>query len=947
VGLLGVFTFARYAVESVFRNRRRSIYALVGVVIAISLVSGSFIAVDSSALGRLRAALDEVPVDFVGYPYGSDLSSLTTSKNSEICAAIEGVQNVEDAEYVMHTSSWKLSNEDGESVAEGTYYQFYVSYLLDTESDRILLESGIDGEVPEQGTVAIGAELASSLGIVVGDSLLCSCMQYSYDYDSVNGTYIEHWTYVNLTLPVSQVWSQERSGGYDWYYTDALSILGRPAQAVMNAVDLPLLADPLEDAGLTPYLDLSFQVWIDRNAVIDLGDIQGTLADLDFIGNRIDRSVSTYGVYFSSSPLAGALQSVDSDISGMKSLFFGLSMPVVAIGAYLSLVGVDLGVSARRREVGILKSRGASNRQVFVSLFVESVVLGCIAGLLGLMFGVLVSRFLVGTAVTFSAGSGSEASLTDLVIGPSSVVTSVLLGILLMVVSAYRPLKRASKVDAAEALHYYVRGETKIEYKARWDFLALFFVCLSVFSVLTSQNPINIGRGYMLSSIFTLLWLAGIVMLPAMPFLLSVSVVRLLTRGSRKLYSRFTRIVRPWTKELHYLVDKNIVRNPKRASNMCIIIALTLAFGLFISITMETTIGNRIQEIRSQIGSDVRITAYPDWNGTSSTVDLTVLDTVDSVDGVDSSARCYVLSFSLDDGSSYWGGSAAVFDPTAYADTVGLHDPWLGEGDRDKLALIEENGTTLVSESFAEYNYLLVGDILDIRLTDALELSLEVVGVIGDLPGLSASIYVDIGTVSFVPEAWVTSSIMLFVDVHHGYDQSAVADEVAAICNEAGALVSSTEVYDELVAELMDDPTFGALSDFLYMEYALSFIIMCVGVGLVIFVTVSERERELACIMARGSSSSQMRKVLMGESLSLMSLGFVVGATTGIFSAWLFDALLQFVSNNGSVSTSIIIGNVTVAILVASLVSFVLASFLATSRLGRLRLAEVLRIRGG
>jgi predicted lysophospholipase L1 biosynthesis ABC-type transport system permease subunit len=206
---------------------------------------------------------------------------------------------------------------------------------------------------------------------------------------------------------------------------------------------------------------------------------------------------------------------------------------------------------------------------------------------------------------------------------------------------------------------------------------------------------------------------------------------------------------------------------------------------------------------------------------------------------------------------------------------------------------------------------------------------------------------VDIGTVSFVPEAWVTSSIMLFVDVHHGYDQSAVADEVAAICNEAGALVSSTEVYDELVAELMDDPTFGALSDFLYMEYALSFIIMCVGVGLVIFVTVSERERELACIMARGSSSSQMRKVLMGESLSLMSLGFVVGATTGIFSAWLFDALLQFVSNNGSVSTSIIIGNVTVAILVASLVSFVLASFLATSRLGRLRLAEVLRIRGG
>jgi hypothetical protein len=68
---------------------------------------------------------------------------------------------------------------------------------------------------------------------------------------------------------------------------------------------------------------------------------------------------------------------------------------------------------------------------------------------------VLISRFLVDSAVVLSTSStASEASFTDISIGLSSVVASIAIGILLMVVSAYRPLKRASKVDAAEALTY-------------------------------------------------------------------------------------------------------------------------------------------------------------------------------------------------------------------------------------------------------------------------------------------------------------------------------------------------------------------------------------------------------------------------------------------------------------------------------------------------------------
>jgi len=938
-----MFTFARYAIESVFRNRRRSLSAVVGIVVAVALVSGSFIAVDSSAYGRLRAALDDVTVDFSTQSYYYDRAEIDPAEDSEICAALKSVSGVEDANAFVSMSNWQVMNEEGEAAYD---YPDAGIALLSEDSDRLLEAWKVEGELPDPGTVAVSEGVADLLQIELGENVTCSYAEY-LGSEYVNETYVEKWIYVNISLEVSEIWSQEDLGGeYYWGSDESLVMGGAQVHTILNIADSELVMGPLDDVEVYPYVARSFHVWVDREEVVDVADIVGTVDRLTFIQNRLNREVSSYDVYFIESPLTYALRQVNTDISGMKSLFFGLSLPVIGLGAYLSLVGVDLGVSARRREVGILKSRGASNRQVFVSLFIESIALGCLAGLLGLLSGVLISRFLVDSAVVLSTSStSSEASFTDISIGLSSVVASIAIGILLMVVSAYRPLKRASKVDAAEALHYYIRKETQLRYKARWDILALLLVALSVVSVVTSRDPLGYGRSFLFSIILGFLWLLGIAMLPVMPFLLSASIIRLLTRGSRRLYSKFTRIVKPWTKDLHYLVEKNIVRNPKRASNMCIIIALALAFGLFISITMQTTMERQISAIRSELGSDVRIDGYSSWNGTYSELNMSMLDSVDSLDGVAGSARCY--SFSYDSGSGYYtGGYATVLDPVKYCDAVGLGGSWLGGGDRDKLESLEDNGTALISSSYAEWNYLLVGDVIEVPYSDLAVFSLEITGMVDDLPGLGEGVFFGIGTAGIVPEAAFASSIILFVDVEDGFDQSEVAAAVEAVYVAAGAEVIWTSVFDERVADIESDPAYGALSDFLYMEYALSFIIMCVGVGLVIFVTVSERERELACIMARGSSSSQMRKVLMGESLSLMSMGFIVGTSVGIFSAFLFDALLQ-IAGGGRFESFIIIGGVSIAILVASLASFLLASFLATYRVGKLRLAEVLRIRGG
>src|SRR5439155_187887 len=60
-GTLGLLP---YAARDVLRNRRRSISSILGVLLAVTFVAGTFIAIDSSARATLDASLAGIPGDF-------------------------------------------------------------------------------------------------------------------------------------------------------------------------------------------------------------------------------------------------------------------------------------------------------------------------------------------------------------------------------------------------------------------------------------------------------------------------------------------------------------------------------------------------------------------------------------------------------------------------------------------------------------------------------------------------------------------------------------------------------------------------------------------------------------------------------------------------------------------------------------------------------------------
>lgn len=961
---MSFLSFTRYPLESVLRNKRRSLFAVIGIVLALSLIAGSSIAVDSSAFGMLRAAIGEIDVDM----YVDDMSGewITDGPDRfyERTAAMERIANIEEALPYVSVGGWAFVSGSYEAYNQGSLV------FLSNGSERLLSEHGIEGAMPSLGTIAVSAETADQLAVEVGDAVTLAMSKSESHYDPVNYTWVyTNTTWLNLTYEVSCIWTQDPEDRGDDYYWGPMTGTGSDLvvlrydanPVVMNIEDMAPVMEALSDFEPWVYPIYEYFVWVDRDEVINLANIPGTVDDLMFIQQRINMAGLSLGFYVTDNALLRPLYDLGSQLEAMKLVFLVLSLPVVALGTYLSVVGIDLGLNERRREMGILKSRGASNRQVFWLMFSESLLLGAFAGVLGLGLGAVVSRFLLDVAVTLGTDAATSPELFDFRINSNTVILALGFGILLMLLSSYRPLKRLSKTQVSETLHHYSHAATQVEYKIKTDVILLSLAVLSIVSTLLGVEWVNRQHGsWVLMIVLGLVIMVGVFLLPLMPFLLSLSIIRMVTRGSRRLYSKLTVIVRPWTKELHYLVDKNVVRNPRRASNLGVIISLALAFGLFISVTMESSIAYEREVVKFDVGSDVRLDSYHMNYEGSREVDLAVLDEIGDIDGVDSVATYIKCQLSSSSYSYGWWVTAALIEPEEYLKTVDPSDFYFDGSSRDLLDL-NTNGTVIVSSSWARNYYVVVGDLLyaDFRVDvyangsyywKEWQFPLLVVGTVRALPGFSGvQMFVDKDTLSFIPDSNFTetgSTVGSFIDLRRGADADAVSEEAAEKYTDAGLLSPSIQTMEERLEGLEDDPFFGPLADFLYMEYAMSIIIMSVGVGLIIFVAVSDRQIELACIMARGSSGSQMRKILMGESISLMVLGLIVGASVGLITALIFNELSSL-DIYTEVPRRMVFTMVSLAVVLVSVGSLFAASLIATSRAGKIRLAEVLRIRGG
>lgn len=203
----------------------------------------------------------------------------------------------------------------------------------------------------------------------------------------------------------------------------------------------------------------------DNQCLVPLSNVRKTFGDenseyqisvavksADVLKSATERAVEAMRVARSDGP--GEESSFEVSLSNglveqLMGLISGITLGGICIGI-ITLISAGIGlmnimlvsVTERTREIGVRKSIGASAKIIRQQFLIESIVIGQIGGIIGIVFGVL-----VGNIVSIVIGVGFTIPWLWLLLGAS-------ISFLVSVVSGYYPAKKASQLDPIEALRY-------------------------------------------------------------------------------------------------------------------------------------------------------------------------------------------------------------------------------------------------------------------------------------------------------------------------------------------------------------------------------------------------------------------------------------------------------------------------------------------------------------
>lgn len=910
-------SFLRYALSDVIRSRRRTFSSILGVILAVTFIAGTLIAIDSSTRATLDALLSTRPGDFFADGQMEDPGLLASD--------LRAVPGVERAIPFAHLHDATLGAWGEERTTHASGFGIDPSNLPGSLGDLTLLAGSM--ELP-RGSVVLSDFVATFLGVGPSDVVFLTPDPFAPPEDLPPP--------VNLTVEGVIAIAQEPGVFFGPFF-------GRP-DFLVHILDAAWVRSQL---GI-PFPPFAFvEIWIDRDRFVDPYDLQGSREQIVRLERQLSGVAGQYGATINNN-LLPALSNFEVSLTFQRVFFLMLSAPVILLGLYLGAVGVDLGHAERRRELAVLKARGAGRREVMGLLLLEALIGGIVATLAGLLGGVLLSRLLLG--LTNPMVLGVTPRYEDFVLAPGTILVVFLLSVLFMGLVSYRSAKRTAGLPIVETLRYYAPGETRIGYRPTLDIVFVTVAVATYGVVLYAQA----SPGGFFLFVFAIIFF---ILTPVAPILLIIGATRLLTRSTGRVYKAASRAVRPFARNLSHVISRNLARNPRRSSNISVIIALGIGFGLFVLVLLASTLAAQAANLRAQIGADMAVTGPVD--------DPTFGINVSTIPRVVAVGRAMDLPVE----PNICCAQAFALEPEAFFAATQPEAWQLSPMSRDAaLSVLSSKGRVLVSGGYANDAFLRVGDRLRLAWEQfdpsagqpvLTQVNVTVGGIVRGLPALGffgfsppRALYGNFETFEgffdaqgqFIGDFFVSPTF--FVDLEAG----APVGEIKSAILGLGAV--DARVYEEELERGFAAPTQQGLAGFIGMEVAFVVVILTAGLGLIIYAASLERDVEFAAISARGSSGWQTAAVLLGEGMSIMLVGILVGAGIGLLTGYV--TLQIFLVGPPGVMTQeqfvpfpFVVPPEAVLLLAAAPLAMLATILLISWHLARMNIARVLKQRGG
>jgi putative ABC transport system permease protein len=610
-----------------------------------------------------------------------------------------------------------------------------------------------------------------------------------------------------------------------------------------------------------------------------------------------------------------AVEADPFDFKGLKGFVTFIKVFLLAfagitlfVGAFIIFNTFAITVAQRTREFALLRTIGASRKQVRRSVVLEAFLIGLGATVVGVALGFAIAKLL---------NSVMKAAEIDLpqagtVFSLRTVLVSLLVGVVVTVAAAVIPAVRATRVPPVAVLR-----EGACLPKSRLSPVTPIFALLAL------------GGGFAL-----LVWgMFGDGGAAALHVLASAGGTVAMFVGLALIAPRLVRPI-AWAVgapaarlggAAGRLARQNATRNPGRTAVTASALMVGLALVTFVTVLGEGIRTSWGSTVRKQVSADYILTTASGWDSFSPAAAAALARTpgVEAVSGVRSGA------VKLDDSQTTITGLDAG--------TVGrfFHFTWVN-GSNATLGKLGDDGA-IVLKAFADDHHLKVGDQFLVEAPDGGVANLVVRGI-HKPAGLDSLL----GSVAVSNRVYDTlyprpRNTMAFVAAKEGVPRYALE----AVLNRYPDVTLNTE--SEFVKD--QNAWIDQMLKLLYVLLGLSVLVSLFGIVNTLVLSIVERTRELGALRAVGMTRRQMRRMIRHESVITALIGATMGLALGIgLAALVTRRLSEYSVSVGGDGMHLALPIASLAVFaLAAIAAGVVAAVLPARRAGRLNVLSALQ----
>jgi putative ABC transport system permease protein len=802
----------RYVFRGLGARKLRTALTALAVVLGVAMISGTYVltdTIDKAFSDVFQTASQGVDVSVTGAKpsgFGSDQGSPPIDES--LLPKVQGVDGVRVAEAGVFQQV-SIRDKKGDSIGAGGAPNF-ISSNSEPPFNAFRYVEGAPPRTADQ--TALDQKTADDEGFKVGDKV----------------------TVVGLP-------------GAKTYTVSGVAKFGTESSLAGAAVAITTLPEAQRMAGYQGKID-SISVAADDG--VSPTELKTRVADAlrgDAVAVRTGKEEADRQ--------ANDLQDQLSFLQTGLLVFAGIA---VFVGAFVIYNTFSITVAQRTRELALLRTLGASRRQVLRSIVLEALVIGFGAAVVGLLGGLLIAQ---GLQALFKA-VGADLPDTGSVIKSRTIIVALLVGTVVTVIASLAPALRSTRIAPVVALR-----EGLVEQRGGGRIRTAIAVLLGVLGVALLLVGLfgNASGGSA----------AGLMGLGALVVFLAVAMLSpLLVRPLAALVGRPLQAVFGITGRL---ARENTLRNPGRTAVTAAALMIGVALVAFVAIFAAGLRGSIDKSVDGTFPAGNLIVVNQDGFTPISEQAATA---VRDVPGVDNVAAVRFASAKVQGDT----GTTPVIGIDTGAATSLYKADWK-EGSAATFGQLGDDGVVVDTNSGVGKGKK-VGDTLVLTTPTGEQVTYTIKGLLdaGDFSLLGGGIVVPNDRLS--RDFNVKGDAFIFVDFADGANTAqtrAAVDKTLATRFPNAESQTREEFKDSQNAQLTP------LLVLIYVLLALSVLVSLFGIVNTLALSTYERTRELGMMRAIGTSRRQVRSIVRQESVITSLIGAVLGVVLGVLFALLIS----------------------------------------------------------